>query len=231
MSDYHLWFWHASFGYAGSLNDLNILNLSPLLELLVDGTFTELEQSSMFVPFDVAGNLFNCLFVLVDGIYPPYLRFVKGIQLPLTDAKKRYIAWQEASRKGIKRAFGNIQSRYQVMTRPFFGHSLNKICNIVSACLIMHNMFVSDRVMVGDVYARYNLGKSLTIDEDERIENVNGDEIDAAAGEGRRQQIGLANAGNANVVQNVLEQQNHWRLVNDRQGHTRLHCALLALKG
>jgi hypothetical protein len=28
MSDYHLWFWHASsLGYAGSLNDLNVLNL------------------------------------------------------------------------------------------------------------------------------------------------------------------------------------------------------------
>jgi hypothetical protein len=70
LSDYHLWFWHASFGYAGSLNDLNILNLSPLLVTLLDGTFTELEQSSMLVPFEVAGNLFNCLFVLVDGIYP-----------------------------------------------------------------------------------------------------------------------------------------------------------------
>ena len=33
LVDYHLWFWHAPFGYAaGSLNDLNIFNLSPLLE-------------------------------------------------------------------------------------------------------------------------------------------------------------------------------------------------------
>jgi hypothetical protein len=96
LSDYHLWFWHASFGYAGLLNDLNILNLSSLLELLVNGTFAELEQSSMLVPFEVAGNLFNRLFVLVDRIYPPYVRFVKGIQLPLTEAKKHYTAWQEA---------------------------------------------------------------------------------------------------------------------------------------
>jgi hypothetical protein len=60
LSDYHLvWFWHASFGYAGSLNDLNILNLSPLLESLVDGSFTELEQSIMLVPFEVAGNMFS----------------------------------------------------------------------------------------------------------------------------------------------------------------------------
>ena len=85
--------------------------------------------------------------------------------------------------------------------------------------------------MSDDVYARYNPANSLTIDEDEMIENENGEEIDAAAREERRQRIGLANAGNANVVQNVLERQNHWQEVNDRQEHARLNCALLALKG
>jgi hypothetical protein len=52
--------------------------------------------------------------------------------------------------------------------------------------------------MGSNVYAGYNPANSLTIDEDERIENENGDEINAAAREGRRQQIGLANACNAN---------------------------------
>jgi hypothetical protein len=57
----------------------------------------------MLVPFEVAGNLFYHLFVLVDQIYPAYTRFVKGIQLPLTDAEKRYYTvWQEASRKDIE---------------------------------------------------------------------------------------------------------------------------------
>jgi hypothetical protein len=124
LSDYHLWFWHASFGYAGSLNDLNILNLSPLLESLVDGSFTEWEQSSMLVPFEVAGNIFHRLLVLVDGIYPPYSRFVKGIQLPLTDAEKRYTAWQEASRKDIESAFGwgpskSLSGDGEVFSRTF----------------------------------------------------------------------------------------------------------------
>ena len=95
----------------------------------------------------------------------------------------------------------------------------------------MHNMCVSDRVMGGNEYARYNPANSLTIDEDERRENENGDDIDATAREGRHQKIGLANAGNTNVVQNVLERQNHWPEVKDRQEHARLHCALLALKG
>jgi hypothetical protein len=83
----------------------------------------------MLVPFEVAGNMFHRLFVLVDGIYPPYSRVVKGIQLPLTDAEKRNTAWQEASRKDIERAFGVLQSGFQVMVRPFLGHSLKTTSN------------------------------------------------------------------------------------------------------
>ena len=78
LADYHMWFWHASSGYAGSLNDLNILNLSPLLESLVDGSFIDVEESASVVPFEVAGERFSRLFVLVDGIHPRYSRFVKG---------------------------------------------------------------------------------------------------------------------------------------------------------
>ena len=59
LADYHLWFWHASFGYAGWLIDLNILNLSPFLESLVDGTFVKLEKSANIVPFQVLENPFS----------------------------------------------------------------------------------------------------------------------------------------------------------------------------
>ena len=227
LCDYNLWFWHASFGYAGSLNDLNILNLSPLLESLIDGTFSELEKHCESVPYEVCGIIFHKLFALVDGIYPPYSRFVKGIQLPLTGEEQRYTAWQESARKDIERAFGVLQSRFQVMARPFLGHCLKKISQAVSACLIMHNMCVSDRVMDHNVYARYNPANNVMEDEEDVVieyEN-NGDETVA------RTQIGLANIDNPNVVDNILARQNHWREVNDRAEHARLHSALLDLKG
>ncbi len=74
MSDYHLWFWqHASFGCTGSLDDLNVLNLLPFLESVVeDGSFKALEEAAGAVPFDVGGENFNALFALVNGIYPRY---------------------------------------------------------------------------------------------------------------------------------------------------------------
>jgi hypothetical protein len=105
VADYCLWFCLPCFGYAGSLNYLSILNLSPLLESLVDRTFVDAKKSANAVPFSVAGNLFQLLFVLVDGIYPRYSRFVKGIHLPVTESEKSFTAWQEAARKDIEQAF------------------------------------------------------------------------------------------------------------------------------
>jgi hypothetical protein len=86
--------------------------------------------------------------------------------------------------------------------------------------------------MGSNVYAKYDdPANSLIIDKDEMIGNKNVDMIDTVVCEGKRQQIGLANADNANIVQNVLEQQNYRREGKVRQEHARLHCALLALKG
>ena len=139
MSDYDFWFWHASFGYAGSLNDLNILNLSPFLECLVDGSFKTLEEAAGIVPFYVGDENFNALFALVDGIYPRYSQIVKGISMPVTAEEIAFSAWQESSRKDIERAFGMLQCRFQVMTRPFTPCRLTKISTTVSSvssCII-----------------------------------------------------------------------------------------------
>jgi Plant transposon protein len=72
IADYQLWFWHAAFGFAGSLNDLNILNLSPFLTGLIDGT--ELEKEVTLC--EISEESFDQLFVLVDGIYPQYSKFI-----------------------------------------------------------------------------------------------------------------------------------------------------------
>jgi hypothetical protein len=43
--------------HVGSLNDLNILDLSPFLESFVDGTFSELEKNCGKAPNEVNGNV------------------------------------------------------------------------------------------------------------------------------------------------------------------------------
>jgi Plant transposon protein len=61
------------------MNDLNILNQSPLLKKMTDGSFSALERESRVVPFSIIMNQdFDKLFMLVDGIYPKFSRFVRG---------------------------------------------------------------------------------------------------------------------------------------------------------
>jgi hypothetical protein len=158
ISDYQLWFWHAAFGYAGTLNDLNILNLSPFLNSLLDGSFCELERSC--TPFTISGKRFTQLYVCVDGIYPKYSRFVRGYKHPLTVREKKFTEWQEACRKDIERAFGVLQGRWQCMQRPFNQLTLKLIGTRVAAVLILHNMGVSDRVM-DNVRDRYDPANSI----------------------------------------------------------------------
>ena len=66
VADFNLWFWHPSFGYLESLNDINIWDQSLLLKAFLDGTFTK----RIDFEYEINGIAFDKLFFLVDGIYP-----------------------------------------------------------------------------------------------------------------------------------------------------------------
>jgi hypothetical protein len=154
IADYNLFFWHLSYGYAGAMNDLCILNISPLLRKWTEGTFTALEQEAGVVPYVVGDESFDRMFVLVDGIYPKYSRFVRGLPQPVTDKEVRFTKWQESSRKDIERAFGVLQCKWKVLSYPIHTKNTDSIAKLMECCTILHNMAVSDRVM-GDPEARY----------------------------------------------------------------------------
>ena len=156
MVDYHLWFWHVSFGHPGSLNDLNILDVSPLFECLRNGSFSKVEKESGMVPYKIMGEEFDFLYILVDGIYPNYKRFVKGLKDPLNEQEKKYTAWQESARKDIERAFGVLQQEQQVLARPLLLHNIGQVGDRVRTCLILHNMNVQERVMGSNVELHYS---------------------------------------------------------------------------
>ena len=65
MADYHMWFWHAAYGYAGTMNDLSILALSPFLEQLVNGMFDALEEEALVCPYNIGQHEFNKLYILL----------------------------------------------------------------------------------------------------------------------------------------------------------------------
>jgi hypothetical protein len=227
ISDHHTWFWHASYGYAGTLNDLNVLNLSPFLDALRSGKFAEIE--TLVVPYEIGLEEFKWLYILVDGIYPKYSRFVKGMKEPITRKERIMTAWQEGARKDIERAFGILQAKWQWIARPIHLHNLTDISNRVAACLILHNMLVSDRIMDGDVNARYNPANSLEEDLDISVAQ---DEQTVALQDsiprGYEARIGVGNmrtdAARLSIDKDI------WNDLKDIQEHARLYVAISDLK-
>jgi Plant transposon protein len=226
ISDYNLWFWHASFGFCGSLNDKTIFDLSPFLERLVDGTFSSKEKEAGLIPFKISSREFNQLYILVDGIYPPFSRFVRGMNVPIYTAEKKFTKWQESTRKDIERAFGVLQGKFQYIARPIEDHGLEQIGKRVKTCLILHNMCVADRIM-GGVHARYNPAARFSTEEASSVEvpsdreRVQGGPLDPK----ERSYIGLRKE--TRQEQELITKRVQWRLLADPVQHVRLHEALL----
>ena len=229
MSDHHLWFWHASYGYAGTLNDLNILNMSPLMDRMLDGSLDEVEKEAAVVPFKIGQHdAFNNVYILVDGIYPRYSRFVRAIKEPITAEERSFTKWQEAARKDIERAFGVMQNKFQWITRPIQLMKLPDISGRVTTCLILHNMSVADRVMEGHSYrTRYNLAESV-MEEDVPLDDNPEDLVEV------QQQHHVGHGASATgigkvhpLVQAVVARKERFQRLGDQQEHARLHVAIM----
>ena len=226
IADHNLYFHHASFGYAGSLNDINILNLSPFLERLTDGSFAAAERESGVIPYDIAGYQFEQFHILVDGIYPPYSRFVSTIANPIYWYEKRYAKWQEATRKDIERAFGVLQGMFQYTARPLKELDLLKIGKRVNSCLILHNMCVADRIMDGDVTVPYKanngiIGFEVAVQSPPDLEEVQGSPTTGS-------DIGMAEV--PHDVANRITRREAWAGITSIVEHNRLRGAIVQKK-
>jgi hypothetical protein len=164
MCECNLWFWHAAFGYAGSLNDINIWDQSPLLKSFIDKSFS----GNVDFEFKINNQSFTKLFMLADGIYPEIARIAKTVDEPRGHGKKIYAKWQESCRKDIERAFGVIQRKFQVITRPSEQWFLSDINCIVKSCIILHNMMVEHRIKKGE----REDSNFYDVHDDERINNI-----------------------------------------------------------
>ena len=83
-------------------------------------------------------------YYLTDGIYPQWATFVKTIQSPLGNKRKYFAKTQEAVRKDVERAFGVLQSRFAIVHGPAHFWDKDTLREIITACVIMHNMIIED---------------------------------------------------------------------------------------
>jgi hypothetical protein len=102
--DYNLWFWHAYFGFPGTMNDINIWERSTLLESMLNGKHDDIDHE-----FVLYGEVFTKLFYLVDGICPSLTRFLGPEIDPATELDGSYKIDQEGSRKDVERGYGVLK--------------------------------------------------------------------------------------------------------------------------
>ncbi|XP_028054827.1 uncharacterized protein LOC114259038 [Camellia sinensis] len=96
---YDLWIWHAFFGMPGSLNDITVLDRSPLFAELTRGC-------ALATNYTINNHAYTMGYYLVDGIYPRWATIVKTISQPQGTKRQLFARMQEACRKDVERAFG-----------------------------------------------------------------------------------------------------------------------------
>jgi hypothetical protein len=209
--DYNLWFWHASVGYPGALNDINVFDLSTMSKKMVDGT---LEGTD--IPFIAGNELFLKNYYLADGIYPPLARLVKTIPVPIDPKERCFQGWQEACRKDIERGFGVLVRRFMILSKPMEIHKIEKIKSVMYVCILLHNMLVEERTLnIDDVAYLHELDDT---DINSNIDDDNGSIIMEAEGllneeieemEHRRSVLAEHRALSQNVVDAELQMLEH----------------------
>jgi hypothetical protein len=132
-----LWIWHSFFGMAGSNNDINVLHRSPVFNRLMQGKAPR-------VSYEINGNAYDKPYYLADGIYPDWATLVKTVRNPNSEKTRRFAKMQEACRKDVERGFGVLQARWAIVRHPARTWSLKTMHEVMTCCVIMHNMIVEN---------------------------------------------------------------------------------------
>lgn len=133
-----LWIWHAYFGVAGSNNDINVLDQSPIFDDMLMGKAPD-------APFQVNGNQYRYGYYLTDGIYPPYATLVKAKRLAHRPMDEVFTRRQAAARKDVECAFGVMKSKWHIFLNAARPYHLDNLRYIMYAMIIMHNMVIEDQ--------------------------------------------------------------------------------------
>ena len=140
IADHRKYFWSVNFGDPGSLNDINVLDKSPIVGSLLRG-----KLDIKVEPYNINGKERDWMYFLVDGIYPDWAIFVTTYTKPTEKDKKVFAREQEKVRKDIECAFGILVQRFHILQRPLRQWYLEDLKCLLKCCIIIHNMVVDVR--------------------------------------------------------------------------------------
>uniref|UniRef100_A0A0D3DMR9 DDE Tnp4 domain-containing protein n=1 Tax=Brassica oleracea var. oleracea TaxID=109376 RepID=A0A0D3DMR9_BRAOL len=149
VASYDLWIWHAFFGPPGTLNDINVLDRSPVFDDIIKGQAPQ-------VTFFVNGREDHLAYYLTDGIYLKWTTFIQSIPMPQGPKAVLFAQHQEAVRKDVERAFGVLQAHFAIVKNPALFWDKTKIGKIMRACIILHNMIVENE---RDGYTQFDVSE------------------------------------------------------------------------
>ncbi|KAJ9539051.1 hypothetical protein OSB04_031784 [Centaurea solstitialis] len=169
VASYDGWIWHAYYGTPGAVNDIVVVNQSPIFNDLFEG---KAPDSS----FSVNGRQYKHGYYLADGIYPKWTTFVKAYRYPTEPERIAFTERQESARKDIERAFAMLKSKWHIVKYPARAWTKKKLRYTMYTCIILHNMIRED-----EGFANYPFDESwvttddteVDISEEERAQNVN----------------------------------------------------------
>lgn len=139
VADAELWIWACHVGKPGSMNDLNILDSSPIVTSILEGRLLPQFEYSL------NGRKRVHPYFLVDGIYPPWSIFVSTISEPSSKKEKLFGSAQEGIRKDVERAFGVLVSRWSLLSKPCATWDRVFAADVMKCGIIIHNMIVEAR--------------------------------------------------------------------------------------
>jgi len=82
---------------------------------------------------------------LLDKIYLQWACFVQTIHDPQDEKRSHFTKMQEEAKKDVERAFGVLQSRFAIVANLVQQWDMQTICDIMYACIILHNMIIEDK--------------------------------------------------------------------------------------
>eukprot|EP00168_Porphyra_purpurea_P007993 TRINITY_DN20035_c0_g1_i1.p1 TRINITY_DN20035_c0_g1~~TRINITY_DN20035_c0_g1_i1.p1 ORF type:complete len:177 (-),score=23.29 TRINITY_DN20035_c0_g1_i1:437-967(-) len=113
VCDEDLWVWHLFAGAPGSLNDISVMNQSPLYLDITGGRWPPRNH-----PYTVSGGTRHSPYLLVHGIHPRFSLLIPAHPKPTTEEQTTLDRLQEALRNDVERLFGIITKRLHVALHP-----------------------------------------------------------------------------------------------------------------
>uniref|UniRef100_A0A0D3A6X5 Uncharacterized protein n=1 Tax=Brassica oleracea var. oleracea TaxID=109376 RepID=A0A0D3A6X5_BRAOL len=86
VASYNLWIWHVFFGPPGTLNDINVLDRSPVFDDIINGQAPN-------VTYFVNEREYHMAYYLTDGIYLKWATFIQSISMPQVGVSNGLSGW------------------------------------------------------------------------------------------------------------------------------------------